>query len=160
MRVVLTRLSDERHRLDVVRDDGSREGVELETRSMLVHDLVHFAVERAAGLKRGFWGSLAAGTPMAELNDREKSMQTMTGPVRTELQLAEAIVGPMQSAVQGRFDRTLMLEGFRERLKPVPPWLDEAFVDRVQRDFAALRGRWKATPFRAQLTLDWPLSGA
>jgi hypothetical protein len=67
MRVLLTKISDARHRLDVVRDDGSVAGAELDSRSFLVHDLAHFAVEKEAGLGLGFWGALAAGGPLGEV---------------------------------------------------------------------------------------------
>ena len=54
MLIRLTRLTNERHRLEVVRDDGTREARELETRSALPHDLVHYAVETEAGLGASF----------------------------------------------------------------------------------------------------------
>lgn len=48
MRISLTKLSDARHRFSYLRADGSGETLELETRSFLIHDLVHFALENAA----------------------------------------------------------------------------------------------------------------
>jgi hypothetical protein len=140
MKVVLTKLTSERHRLEVL-----GQSVELETRSFLVHDFVHFAVERAAGLKRGFYGSLAAGVPLSELNDREKKW-----PEGSELALAESVVGPMQSLVQGRLEPQLFLEHVKA------PFVDLEFIARVQQHFDALRGEWKATPWRGQMSLEWP----
>ena len=61
MLIHLTRLTNERHRLEFVRDDGTRETHELETRSSLLHDLVHYAVETEAGLNASFYGRLASG---------------------------------------------------------------------------------------------------
>src|SRR5688572_31396455 len=61
MLIRLTRLTNERHRLELVRDDGTREARELETRSALLHDLVHYAVETEAGLGASFYGRLARG---------------------------------------------------------------------------------------------------
>ena len=60
VRLSFVKMTDERHALEVVRDDGRRERVECETRSYLMHDLLHFAVESEAG---GLWGRLAAGFP-------------------------------------------------------------------------------------------------
>src|SRR3954454_19930968 len=48
MRIVFRKLSDERHTLEIVREDGRREEVDCETRSLLVHDLLHLAVESEA----------------------------------------------------------------------------------------------------------------
>ena len=54
--ICFTRTSNQRHRLDIVREGGACESRELETRSTLVHDLVHFAVETEARLTRSFYG--------------------------------------------------------------------------------------------------------
>jgi hypothetical protein len=67
---VFQKLTDDQHSLQVVRDDGSREEIECETRSFLEHDLLHFAVEREAGLHSGFWGHVARGMTLARMNDR------------------------------------------------------------------------------------------
>jgi hypothetical protein len=64
MEVRLTKLSDHRHAVAVVRDDGSGERAEVDSRSFLRHDLAHFAVESELGLTGGYWGSVAAGAPL------------------------------------------------------------------------------------------------
>ena len=61
MQIRLTRLTNDRHRFEVVRDDGTRDARELETRSALLHDLVHYAVETEDGLKASFYGLLGSG---------------------------------------------------------------------------------------------------
>ena len=58
MRILLHKISDDRHTLEIVRADGRRERVDCETRSYLQHDLLHYAVETEASLAAGFWGSL------------------------------------------------------------------------------------------------------
>jgi hypothetical protein len=70
MRILLTKLNDASHRFEIVRADGSGERAELETRSTLLHDLVHYAVEAQAGLTSAFFGRLASGDALAELADR------------------------------------------------------------------------------------------
>jgi hypothetical protein len=45
MLIQLTGLTPSHHRFQIQRDDGSSEAVELETRSLLIHDLTHYAVE-------------------------------------------------------------------------------------------------------------------
>ncbi|HEX5051990.1 MAG TPA: hypothetical protein VFZ65_09475, partial [Planctomycetota bacterium] len=65
--VRLTRTSPTHHRMEIVRDDGTREQHELETRSCLLHDLVHFAVETEAALGNSFYGRLAHGVAYAAL---------------------------------------------------------------------------------------------
>lgn len=148
MRIVLTRLTDARHRLEIRRPGGAAESVELETRSFLLHDLVHYAVEAEAGIDDGFWGLLARGTTLAALSDR-----TMKDPPSAGLALAETLVGPMQSVWNGRLDAALYVENIRPA---APGIVDAAFVDRVRGRLRALSGRWRATPFHGAMELGWP----
>ena len=45
----------------IVRDDGSRVETSFPHKGPVPHDAVHYFVERALDLKRGFWGMVAAG---------------------------------------------------------------------------------------------------
>ena len=62
MLVRFTRLTNERHRFEIVRDDNVSEARELETRSTLLHDLSHYAVEVEAGLTSSALYGLASET--------------------------------------------------------------------------------------------------
>lgn len=44
-----------------IRTDGTHDQHEFETRSLMTHDLVHFAVESEAKARGGFYGTLAEG---------------------------------------------------------------------------------------------------
>lgn len=135
MQIELTGLNPRQHRFRIVRADGSTESVELETRSMLAHDLAHYAVERVLGLTRGFYGSLASGASLAELSGR-----AMPWPAGTELAYAESLVGPLQSHLTG---------------KPIvlPDW---PFLGDVERAYREAWGRWRSTRFGACCVLAWP----
>ncbi len=148
MRIALAKLTDDRHRLAIRRDDGSSESVELETRSLLLHDLVHYAVEAEAPIADGFWGLLAAGTTLAELSDR-----TMTNPVSAGIALAEQLVGPMQSLWNGRLDPAIYLA---HGAAIAPAVVDAGFVERVRERLRALTGQWRATRFGEAMELSWP----
>ena len=63
MRILFRKISGEQHGLTVVRPDGRRESLVCETRSVLMHDFIHYAVESAARIESGFWGLLARATP-------------------------------------------------------------------------------------------------
>ncbi|MEZ4240005.1 MAG: hypothetical protein R3F59_28415 [Myxococcota bacterium] len=69
MQISLARLDPRTHRLRVDRAQGEPIDVALETRSFLVHDLAHYAVEAEAPTEAGFWGLLAAGADLAALRD-------------------------------------------------------------------------------------------
>src|SRR5436309_394854 len=99
MNIRLRKISDERHVLEIVRDDGRQEEVDCETRSYLVHDLLHYAVEGEARLEAGFWGNLQRGKTLADMNDRTGRAMEGSGP---EMAVIERLVGSLSGAVKGR----------------------------------------------------------
>jgi hypothetical protein len=156
MRILFTKLTGERHRLEIVRDDGSREGVELETRSLLLHDLLHLAVESEAGVETGFWGCLARGKTLGDMNDRSGQSMRAHGE---EMAAIEQVVGGLTAAAKGA-GAADVLAGLRPWVeatrRTLPPWLDEAFVERAQARMRALLGAWRATQFGQTMTVTWP----
>lgn len=147
MRVLLTKISEERHRLDIVRSDGSAEGRELDTRSFLVHDLAHFAVEQQAHLEGGFWGSLAAGLSFDGL---------AASPEGDERWRAERLAAPFQTLWRVRNEPAFAARRahYIDQLD-----VDDIFVDGALARMHHLWGRWKATRFRSVLELHWALRG-
>lgn len=137
MRIELTGLTPKTHQLTIVRDDGSVDTVQLETRSLLVHDLTHYAVERTLEMKNAFYGQLARGVTLAQLSD-----SSTPWPTGSELARAETIVGPMQSFLSGHLAR--------ERL---PDW---PFIAAVSQEFRAVRGKWRGTPWGSPCVIMWP----
>ena len=129
---------------EVIRADGTREREEHETRSFLMHDLLHYAVEREAGLDIGFWGTLAAGTPMTE---------------NAELVIVEQIVGALHGLTKQR-PAAEVAAGIRRYAEangaPLPPWLTDEMIEGAQERMRQLRGHWNATPFGGVMELDWP----
>jgi hypothetical protein len=86
MEVRFTKLSDARYAVAVLRDDGSTEQAELDSRSFLNHDFAHLAVEAELELEHGFWGLVAAGAALAGI-----------GLEGDGISLAERLAGPVQS---------------------------------------------------------------
>ena len=157
MRILFTKLSNDRHALEIVRKDGSRDRVELETKSLWLHDLTHFAVEAEAGLQDGFWGLLAAGKTMAEMNDRTgKGVEGYSDQMMT----VEMLVGTISGALSG-----VPLESVAGNLKDYfenigragafPAWLTSDYIGRVNERMRKLVGHWKGTPFGETMEIVW-----
>src|SRR5690242_14444126 len=89
----LVRTSSTHHRLET-RRGGTCESRELETRSCLLHDLVHFALESEAGLQNGFFGHLARGVAYDALAHEAQAPGALQR--KDELLLVERVVGPLQ----------------------------------------------------------------
>jgi hypothetical protein len=156
MQILLTKLTGDHHRLEIVRADGSREGARLETRSTLLHDLLHLAVESEARLETGFWGCLARGKTLADMNDRSgQSMQEYSA----DMAVIEQVVGGLTAAAKGAAAATVLagLQRWVEAQgRSLPPWLDEAFVERAQERMRALLGEWRSTGYGKTMSVAWP----
>jgi len=155
MRILLTKLTNERHALEIIRKDGSRDRVELETKSLWLHDFLHFAIESEAGLQDGFWGSLAAGKTMAQMNDfSPDTPKAYSGNMAT----IEQTVGMLTGAAKGRTAQE-MYEGYRtmrEAQGEMPvEWITAAFIERVQERIRQLVGHWNGTPFGETMRIEW-----
>lgn len=159
MQIRLTRLSNDRHRLELVRDDGTSEARELETRSALLHDLVHYAVETEAGLAASFYGRLASGETYDAL--------TVAPPPDAEAMQTEAVVARLQGVAKNdtwsdvdpeRFVESIAA-GFRALGGAPPEWLTADLIVRVRERLRRVQGQWRATPFHQTLALEFPARG-
>jgi hypothetical protein len=146
----LRRLSPTHHEFAYVREDGSGEAVKLETKSLLLHDLIHFAVETEAGLRQSFYGKLAAGRSLAEV-----AGETLAG----EAAVTERAVGAMTGALKTGAPGERIVAGFLslgEALgEAAPDWFTADFVGRVRERMRRLEGEWRATPFGGTMSLTF-----
>lgn len=155
--VQLTRVSPTHHRFEIRRPDGTGEQRELETKTFLLHDLVHFALESEAGLRSSFYGRLAQGAVYADFAD--PAAAAAHGP---ELLATELLAGSLQKALVGDFDPAAFqarFVGYLDSIGEVPPaWLTVELLGRVQAHLRTLLGRWRGTPFgdAMELRFEWP----
>ncbi len=153
MQAQITKCSQARHLLCLVRrgapEPHAADQMELETRSLLLHDMVHYAVEAEGPIALGFWGTLEQGARLAELWGH-----TGEHAQSAELALAETLVGPMQSVVNDRLTAERYVEIAQRAGAPFP--IDAAWVARVRERVRKLMGAWAATPYGARLILPWP----
>jgi hypothetical protein len=154
MRILLTKLSNDKHELTIVRRDRSRETIELVTRETLFHDLLHHSVESVLPTQHGFWGTLASGKTFADMNDR-------TGESTREntetLYLVEGIVGVMTGVTaMPAADAFEKLSWYSETQgQPLAKWCTLEFVEDVLERMRQALGRWKATPFGNTMEIIW-----
>src|SRR5262245_47680630 len=117
MLIRFTRLTNDRHRFEIVRDDGTREARELETHSVLPHDLAHYAVGVGAGLNESFYGRLAQGVTYDEL--------TTAPPPSHEALQTESVVVRFQTSPEFGADpercAQQLIDGFAAMGREPPP---------------------------------------
>lgn len=102
--------------------------VALESRSLLLHDFSHFAVECEMRTDAGFYGRVASGWSLEALRG------SLTGAEQEAMMAIERRVALLQSAFKKNF-----------------PTSDPAF-DRLRR----IWGAWKKVKSGQRLTLSWP----
>jgi hypothetical protein len=149
LRIRLTRLSNDRHRFEAIRPNGEIEMRELETRSFLVHDFVHFAVESEAGLRGSFYGQLARGGGYEDMAGGGEGVRT------------EMVVGILQSAIKGEVDPDTFVARLKETWATIgrepPDWLTPDLTARALERLRQLQGRWRATSFGQTMELEFTL---
>jgi len=151
-----TRVSPTHHRFEYRRPDGTGEAVEMETRSLLTHDLLHYAVETEAGLRGSFYGLLA------KIGGYEELRVAGGAALGGEVAITERVVGALTGALAAEMlDPAAFLAEFAEFCEAYeerpPRWLTADFVERVAERMRQLQGRWKATPFGETMELAFPL---
>jgi hypothetical protein len=149
-----TRVSPTRHRFEYRRPDGTGEAIEMETRSLIFHDLLHYAVESEVGLGGSFYGILG------RIGGYEELSVAGGAALGGEIAVTERVVGALQGAMKDEaFDPDAFAEAMADYLdlygERPPRWLTTAFIQAVQARMRQLVGRWKATPFGETMELTF-----
>jgi hypothetical protein len=143
MKIRFTKLSDQEHRVQVIRDDGSMDEATLNSHSFLRHDFAHLAAEECVGLDEGFWGLVARGAPL--------NGEGMGGPY---IQLAETLAGPIQTLM--RIDAPVVR--YIATLSHLLPDRDCGELGAAVHEKARqLQGHWQATAYGDTMEVEWTL---
>lgn len=154
LRLRFTRLSDDRHRFEYRRADGSGETIEMETGGLLIHDLLHHAVESEAGLRGSFYGILA------KIGGYEELSVAGGAALGGEIAIAERVVGAVAEAMLADgLDEEALVSQVAAHFDPPeerpPRWLTAAFIVAVRDRLRQLLDRWSATPFGQTMELTF-----
>lgn len=152
MELHFQRIDDATHTLRVVGPGARDERVECETRSFLLHDFVHYAVESAGRRGDGFYGRLAAGTPLAVLNDRETVFEGMA----TIENVVAQVQGTLKTTADAETIFARLAAGAAAQDAELSAWVTPTMLREALEILRGLRGRWRATPFREAMILQWP----
>lgn len=157
MIIELNKHSNTRHLLIILRNDGSKDEMLLETKSYLKHDLIHLAIERAAELQSGFWGLLAAGAEIEKLNADAKSKKGQIP--NSDIDIIEVIVGAFTRYLNGDATYTDVFSGVQNMMQayelPIPEYLSEDMARRSKQLFQQMMGEWNALSYGDKMTLHW-----
>lgn len=150
----LTRVSPTHHRLEYVRDEGTGESADIETKSFLFHDFVHFALETEAHLSGGFFGLLDRGHTYAELSGKTSSTHETE-----EAMLVEQAAGMMTGVIKKMATPEDAIAAFKNLQdgygKAMPYWLSSDLIKRVVERHRKLLGHWNSMRFGETLELQF-----
>ena len=157
MQVRFQKLSNDRHRLTVIRRNGTVEMADLETKSLLKHDFLHLALESEAGLQHSFWGLVASGKSFLELSGKMEG--GMISAANSEIATTEMLVGALTGAEKEQNSSSEFVERFsawcREVGMECPTWLTAELIGRVRERLRHIQGKWNATPFGETMEVTW-----
>jgi hypothetical protein len=146
--IQITKRSDGGGVLRCVRADGSMTWQKQEGRHaafFALHDLTHFAVESVLGLKRGFFGLVAAGWDIDETTGKEAR-----GAIPDQAKEVEYMVGALDSERAGGviwsaedFNRQAAIHAAASGLPEPMPLTDEELM-RIRARRAELFSEWRA----------------
>jgi len=158
MQIRFQKLTNDRHRLTIIRIDGTSESADLETKSLLKHDFIHLALETEAQLKKSFWGLVASGKSFLELSENMKEKTTRPASDE-EVACTEMLVGALTGAEKQSIDSATFVKNFSTWCKEVamtcPTWLTAECIDRTRERLRHIQGKWNATPFGEVMEILW-----
>jgi len=167
MHLALTRLDGHRYETVITRRDGVRLHVKgVGHRFAIPHDLAHLAVERALGLRRGFWGCVAAGAvfeSMTWLDGRRRPhaaerSRALLRDHYAELGDAECLVRIFNDALEKGAGAAEIATTLRTRWAPggqAPRPIPDEEVAAACAAWKEMLELWNALPVGGTLELDW-----
>jgi len=114
-------------------------------------------VESEARIEDGVWGRLAAGTTLAELNERGGSAPTPRdeSPPLLDVERWVGVLTPLAKGAEPAAIYDGALAYATNMQWHVPEWFTREFVRGVHGRLRALVGRWRATRFGERMELEW-----
>lgn len=171
MELQLKRLDERRYETCITRSDGVTWLVKgVGHMGNLPHDLAHFVVERALGIRQGFWGSLAEGAVFGSLTHVEgrrkphaaqRSRDVLRRNDKT-MKESEILVGLFDQAMgEGLGASSPELRHRLDRYTWTPPGhpprrISDQQIAAVCEGWARLRADWEALGVGETLELHWP----
>lgn len=146
MKIELKKITNYQCEYTLAMDDQSLERITLETKTYLVHDICHFAVEKNLGYKNGFWGMLSQGYTFSELFAKDN-------PQTEELRFIEQIVGPVQSVYLGHIPK----QDFGQYITHLDFSITDNVIDNCLIDIKAIIKKWEQLAVGEQLILQFNL---
>lgn len=146
MKIEIKKVTNYQCEYTITRNDKSVEQITLDTKTYLVHDICHYAVEKNLGYSKGFWGMLSQGYTFSELFGKNN-------PQTEELRFIEQVVGPVQSVYSGHIPQ----QDFEQYIGHLNFTMTENILESCLVDIRAIIEKWEQLAADQQLILEFNL---
>ena len=154
LKLSIKRISPTHHTLRYVRQDGSSEEQAFESKSTLLHDFMHLAIESEARLKYGFFGLLAQGYSYDELAGKTPSDYPHEDAMDVEM-----VVGPFTAITKGKATAEQLIAGLKNQFgaygRPEPTWVTKRLLDQAHERYKRIVGEWNSLKFGETLEITF-----
>ena len=144
MKIVLIKKTSYQFEYNITRANKKAELITLDTKTYLLHDICHYAVEKILNYPNGFWGMLAQGYSFNELFGK-------SNPMISGLRFIEKIVGPVQSVYSGH----IPIEDFNQYISHLNFTINENDLTSCLAEIKTILNAWEQLPIGEKLTLEF-----
>ena len=144
MKIVLKKKTSFQAEYTITRADKTAELITLDTKTYLLHDICHYAVEKILNYQNGFWGMLAQGYTFSELFGKNN-------PMTSGLRFIEQIVGLVQSVYSGH----IPIKDYNQYISHLNFTIYENDLISCLSEVNTILNAWEVLPIGEQLTLEF-----
>jgi hypothetical protein len=137
------------NRLICTRRDGSHTQGPIGP-SLPYHDLAHYVVERELRMSEGFYGQIASGRSIEELND-----PAVIRSLPPQVWEAEVITRTLQGLGNGAVEQSEFRASVEAELQRVPHGITDGTGTRMLNTYIHLLNTWEQVAEGAALELHW-----
>ena len=165
MDITITKGSD-RDWLHISRPDGTEDKSTFPKKGMIPHDIVHYIVEQELAFLGGFWGYVANGTAISDIQEIAKnaghaSSKRAEIPEQHVIELlqAERIVECFEA---DQWSSGTDYDTFRDVIEAacasshVPaPKIDDLRIEKIRAQISEFTAKWTTTPVGDMVQITW-----
>ena len=150
MKLIFTKISPTHHTLCVCREGLKDDIQNCETRSLMPHDLIHFAYEKTVWLKNSFWGLLSQWYNIEHFPDELVSESS-------ELYRTEMIVGPLTWYLMKEVSEAQVISYIQNACDAygieVPQHITTETLKLIKIEYERLWWEWRSLPWNQEMIL-------
>lgn len=165
MDIIITKGTD-RDWIHITRSDGTEDKSTFPKKGMIPHDFVHFVVEKEFGFSDGFWGYVAKGNSISDIQEIVKNAGHASSKRAkipdehiVELLQAERLVECFEadqwsSGTDSDTFRDVVNAACASSHVPVPT-IDDRSIEKIRVQLSEFTAKWTTIPIGDMVQITW-----